>query len=168
MGSLRRPRFRGNPPTRELPAQPPPPFGMIATQFTFRSRRKLSDDEPKFDAGGLVVLTAKGVQTPQYLRYRPLLRCCRHGDRKYQSAADCPLSKHQNGVRQARLAEPSARAPLAAPKLLQDLSPTAWAAVVIASAVGLIEITGLSGSFTSSAGSSGFRSSRQELANARP
>jgi hypothetical protein len=31
---------------------------MIATQFTFRRRRELSDDEPKFDAGWLVVLIA--------------------------------------------------------------------------------------------------------------
>src|SRR3954451_24021929 len=99
MGSLRRPRFRGNPPTRELPTQPPPPFGMIATQVTFRSRRKLSDDEPKFDAGGLVVLTAKGVQTPNISGTD---RCCAAAGTVIASTKAVPIV-HIRNIRVPRL-----------------------------------------------------------------
>ena len=50
---------------------------------------------------------------------------------------------------------------MVAPDLLRHLPTTALAAVVIASAIGLFEITDLGASFASSAGNSGYRSSAQ-------
>jgi len=67
---------------------------VIATQFTFRRRREFSDDEPKFDAGWLVVLIAQTVQPLQYVRNGSLLCRGRYVEREHQNAADYPNANH--------------------------------------------------------------------------
>jgi hypothetical protein len=68
---------------------------VITTQFTFRGRRELSDNEPKFDARRLVVLIAQTVQALQYVRYGSLLCRCWHIEREHQNASDYPNANHQ-------------------------------------------------------------------------
>jgi hypothetical protein len=45
-----------------LPTLPPPPFWMVAAQFTRFPWRNSSDDKPKPDTCGLIVTVAKTMQ----------------------------------------------------------------------------------------------------------
>jgi len=67
---------------------------VIAPQFPSYPWLKPSDNKSKLDTRGLVVLIAKSVQALQYLRYRPLLGCRRHGERERQSDADYRNPNH--------------------------------------------------------------------------
>ena len=79
-----------------LPALPPPPIRVRLAQFSSCAWRKPSHHQAELDAGGLVVLIAKGVQALQYLRYGSGLGRRRRGERQHQNAADYQNTNHRS------------------------------------------------------------------------